>query len=92
MNQATKKPPAIALCPCESSQIAAHGYDAATQTMALQFKRKGENGERVGGSIYHYDNVPPEVYDEFCKCESKGGFFGQRIKIAPSKYPYRKIG
>ena len=90
MNQATQALiNAITLCPCNSSQIHAHGYNPETRTLALQFKRKGENGERVGGSVYHYDDVAPEVYDGLCKAESKGKFFGANIKNGG--FAYRKI-
>jgi len=80
----------ITLIPCNSSQIHAYGYDPATKTLALQFKRKGENGERVGGSIYHYENVPADVYQAFVAAESKGRFFGAHIK-GNADFAYRKI-
>lgn len=91
MNDTTKTAQCITMNACMSSQISSYGYDATTQTLALQFYRKDASGQRVGGSVYHYDNVPQELYDEFCACESKGNFFGQHIKVAPSKYPYRKV-
>lgn len=47
----------IALKPVESSQIEAIGYDAETQTLAIQF-----NG---GKKVYHYADVPQEVFDGF---------------------------
>ena len=80
----------IAMTPCESSQIHAHGYDPTTQTLALQFKRKGEHGERIGGSIYHYSNVPADVYQAFVAAESKGRYFGANIK-GNADFTYRKI-
>lgn len=36
--QPTKPAPVIALSPVKSSNIAATGYDAATKTLAVQFK------------------------------------------------------
>lgn len=72
--------PQITLTPCSSSQIAAHGFDPATGTLALQFKRKGPDGTRIGGSMYHYTGCSPELYAEFCAAESKGKFFGERVK------------
>ncbi len=89
MDQKTKEAPQILLAGCESSQIHAHGYDAATSTLALQFKRKRDDGTRVGGSVYHYDNVPPVLYEQFCEAESKGEFFGKHIKNMG--FTYRKI-
>lgn len=85
-----KTTPKIDLCPCESSQIHAHGFDPATGTLALQFKRKGENDERVGGAVYHYRGCTQELYDEFCAAESKGKFFGSRIKNNAA-LPYTRL-
>ena len=62
----------IAMTPCTSSNIQAYGYDAASQTLAVQF---------VGsGSTYHYPGVPAEKYAEMQAAESKGRFFGQQIR------------
>ena len=64
----------IALTPCTSHQLAAYGYDAATQTLAITFKQKG------GTSLpYHYP-CTPELFAELESAESKGKFFNQRIK------------
>ena len=81
----------IALTPCKSSQIHAYGYDAETKTLALQFKRKGDNGQRVGGSVYHYSNVEAQLFADFIAAESKGSFFGVFIKNNTTDYPYTKI-
>lgn len=70
----------INLTPCESSQIHAHGYDHETKTLALQFKHKGNDGKPVAGSVYYYSDFSPETYADFCAAESKGSFFGKRIK------------
>ena len=78
-----KQRPNITLVPCKSSQIAATGYDAESQTLAIQFK--GKDGP---GNVYHYSDVPPEVAAEFEKAESKGKFFGSRIK---GWFAYEKI-
>ena len=87
--------PTINLCACESSRIAAHGYDASTRTLALQFKRKGENGEMVPGTVYHYSGFEPEAYAELCAAESIGKFFGARVNVKDDegnlKYPFIRI-
>ena len=75
----------IQMCPCESSRIAAHGYDAASNTLALQFK--GKDGP---GAVYHYANVTPEIYAEYSKAESIGRFFGQVLNDK-EKFPYTRI-
>mgnify|MGYP001590181677 FL=1 len=76
------KTPIIALCPCISSQISHLGYDKDTQTLALKFKH--------GGSVYRYDSVPPALYEELCKAESVGAFFGKHIKPHADRYPFKK--
>lgn len=63
---------AISLIPVQSGQIAAIGYDAVTQTLAVQFAK--------GKSVYHYAAVPAEVNAAFMASESKGKFFQGTIK------------
>lgn len=64
-----------------SSQIAAIGYDAEAQILAVRFIQGA-------GAIYHYPGVSQETYDAFHGAESLGKFFGQHIKpMAFDKYP-----
>lgn len=73
--------PPIALTPVESNQIGSIGYDEATQTLAVQFKR----GARA---IYHYPGVTAQQWADFQAAESKGTHFGQNFKtLAFEKYP-----
>lgn len=75
----TEPRPQIALVPVESSQIKAVGYDAETQTLAVQFTR--------GDAIYHYPLVPKGAYMAMMACDSVGKFFGAYIKpMAFKKY------
>ena len=76
----------IPLTPCDSSQIHAHGHDAATNTLALQFKSKAGPG-----SIYHYANFTADDYAAFTGAESLGRHFGQFIKPETEKYPWTKL-
>ena len=76
----------IALTPVSSSQIAAIGHDPATNTLAIQFKKKSGPG-----SVYHYANVAPELFAQFVAADSKGTFFGAHIKNNAKEYPYQKI-
>lgn len=81
----------IELHPVVSSQIAAIGYDATTQTLAIQFMRKG-----LAAGIYNYGNVPQELYTRFDAAESKGKFFGEFIKGVKDAdgnllYPFTKM-
>lgn len=79
----TTNPPSIDLTPCESSQIAAFGYDQATQILAIQFPGRGAKP----GDIYHYADVPAEVFEQMKAAESKGKFFGSTIR---GRYAYEK--
>ena len=57
----------IALTPIDperSKQVAAHGYDPSTQTLAVQF--------RNSASVYHYKDVPPEKADALSSADSLG--------------------
>lgn len=55
---------------CKSSCISAHGYDAASKTLALTFK---------GGKTYRYADVPPSAYDALREAKSAGTYFAKHI-------------
>jgi len=79
--------PQIPLLPIESRQLAAIGYDATTETLAIQFKNwKGETG-----STYHYGNFTAADFAAFQAAESKGKHFGAHIKPNAEKFPYKKV-
>lgn len=61
----------IPLKDCESSNVKAHGYDAATQTLAIRF---------AGGAVWHYAGVPFETYSSLLVAPSIGGFFAKSIR------------
>ena len=63
-----------------SSNIAAVGYDPATETLEVEF---------LSGSIYQYYNVPESMYDQLMKGASKGRFLNTYVKNA---YPYSRVG
>ena len=63
-----------------SSNVAAVGYDPATETLEVEF---------LSGSIYQYYNVPENMYDQLMKEGSKGRFLNTYIKNA---YPYSRVG
>lgn len=85
MTVAEAQPPQqIAMDSVESSQIAGIGYDAASQTLAIQFK----SGKQA---VYHYANVDAALFQEFSTAESIGSFFYKNIKPFPEKYPYTRI-
>lgn len=62
----------IAMTPCKSSSLSAHGYHHETQTLAVQFKEDGP--------VYLFTKVPAELHQEMQKAESFGRFFQTRIK------------
>ena len=61
----------INLQSCESTNVSAHGYDKATQTLAIQFR---------GGPVYHYLNVPIEIYAEMTGASSIGSFVAKQVR------------
>lgn len=69
------KCPSINLTPCKSSQVHAYGFDAATNTLAMQFKQ----GKDRLSAVYHY-SITPELFTALNGAESKGKFFGAHIK------------
>lgn len=83
---AEKKHPDIALTAVESSKVHALGHDPETNTLAVQFKPRGEKP----GAVYHYANFTAEQFEEFRKSESLGKHFGERIQYA-KEHPYTKI-
>lgn len=54
-----------------SSDIASIGYDAATQTLEIEFHATG---------VYRYFSVPPEIFETIRTASSPGKFFRQSIK------------
>jgi hypothetical protein len=68
----TTNPPTIGLQPCSSSQVKAYGYDAETRTLAVQFISNN--------ALYHYADVPAEVFEAMKAAPSVGAFFGKSIR------------
>jgi hypothetical protein len=54
-----------------SSNVAAHGYDHATQTLAVKFQ---------SGGTYHYAGVPHDLAVQFAAAPSKGSFFAAHVR------------
>lgn len=65
--------PTIELCDCDSQQIAQHGYDAPSQTLAVKFHN---------GGLYHYHGVSQEAADAFKAAKSKGKYLAAHIRNA----------
>ena len=55
----------------KSSGVRSIGYDAASRALEVEFAR---------GRVYRYRDVPPEVFDELERAESKGIYVNLVIK------------
>ena len=66
--------------PVTSASLAAVGFDAATQTLEVEFQ---------GDRIYHYYGVPWAVFADLQQADSKGRFFNSQIR---NRYPYVRVG
>jgi hypothetical protein len=63
----------------DSSNIRSVGYDAATETLEVEFS---------DGSVYQYYNVNQGVYDQFITAPSKGKFLAFQIK---NVFPFSRV-
>lgn len=66
--------------PVASSNVASIGYDAASETLEVEF---------TNGSIYQYFNINSGLHEQFMAAPSKGQFLNFCIKNA---YPYSRVG
>jgi KTSC domain len=55
----------------KSSNISKVGYDSETKTLAIEF---------VDGTLYHYDDVKKDVYDDLLAAKSMGRYVHDNIK------------
>ena len=62
-----------------SSAITRVLYDASNRTLAVTF---------TNGKKYIYENVPPEVANEFQTAPSQGTYFNWRIR---DQYTFREL-
>ncbi len=63
-----------------SSNVASVGYDAAQQTLEVEFH---------GGQVYQYYGVPSAIHEAMMQAPSKGRFLHQNVRNA---YPYSRVG
>ena len=63
----------------ESTTLRSAGHDARSTVLELQFRN---------GALYLYFGVPPSIYGDLLRADSKGGYFNQNIR---GKYPYQRI-
>ena len=62
-----------------STVIASFSYNAETNALTIVF---------VSGMVYHYKNVPEEIYEAMKGSKSKGIYFNRHIK---DKYEFEKV-
>lgn len=62
-----------------SSMIKKAVYNFAAGTLKVEFE---------SGAIYEYANVDSQLYEDFCKAESQGKFFNEKIK---NNYEHSKL-
>jgi hypothetical protein len=65
--------------PVDSSTVVRIGYDARAEEAYVEFD---------GSGTYAYLGVPPGVFAELIRAESKGTFVNEVIK---RRYPYRRV-
>jgi hypothetical protein len=63
----------------QSSNIASIGYDAASQTLEVEF---------LNGGVYQYFGVPQNIYQGIMSASSHGEYLAQHIK---GHYRYSKV-
>lgn len=63
----------------DSSNIDSIGYDPVNMTLEVEF---------VTGSVYQYDNVGQDTYDELMNASSKGSYFYHNIR---NEFSYKKV-
>ncbi len=73
MQQVAQTRPVINVLGVNSSSVDGVGYDAATQTLQVNFKGKD------GPKSYQYDKVPPDLVTELHKAESIGSFVNKHV-------------
>ena len=62
-----------------SSSIDAIGYDETTRTLEIEFRT----------SVYQYEDVPEDVYEDLMEVDSKGRYFHECIRDV---YSYSRVG
>lgn len=63
----------------KSTKAKSIGYDEATGVLEVEY---------IKGAIYHYFDVPFELYKRLMNASSKGKFLDQKIE---KKYKYKRI-
>lgn len=75
------------LTPVTSTRFAAIGFDEEAFQLFVQYHPSTNEPK---GAIWRYDNVSPELFDDFSKSKSIGSFFGKTFQGNP-EHPATKI-
>jgi len=67
------------LVPLVSSTLASAGYDPALRRLEIQFH---------SGEHYLYFQVPPQIYQQLVRAESKGAWFNHHIR---NRFPFQHL-
>ena len=62
-----------------SSNVISIGYDAASETLEVEF---------ANGHVYQYYNVGSALFDQFMSAPSKGQFLNAYIR---NSYPFSRV-
>lgn len=68
----------VAMIPVVSSNVKSIGYHEATQKLIVEF---------LNGTMYSYEDVPQEVFNNLKNAESVGKFLNANIK---NNYTYKR--
>jgi hypothetical protein len=71
--------PPVARTPVDSTSLASIGYDAASQTLEIEFRT---------GALYRYFAVPADVHRALMSAASKGRYFSQKIR---DRYRFQRL-
>lgn len=73
---------ATGLIPIQSDNVAAAGYDPASQTMTVQF---------LEGSVYQYAPVPQSLWDDFVAAQPHPWSAVGYPRLVQAKVPYWRV-
>ena len=65
--------------PVTSTSLRSAGYDAEKEVLEVEFHH---------GSVYQYEGVPADVFEELMNAESKGRYFMDEIRDV---YPTTRV-
>jgi hypothetical protein len=76
----------------DSSNIGSIGYDPDSKVLEVEFAARDPDGvflDPDNNRIYHYLNVPEEIYEGFLEADSPGGYLYLKVK---GEFIYKYLG